>query len=81
MPAGFASGAHGAALRALNKPRVAAGKASGVRRAYGELVRAQCPCDWVLNKTVSEYGAAMVEDDGVGLARCRAQNPPDHLPV
>ena len=82
MLAGLAGDADRAALAALEQARaVATLEPRCVRRTYRALLGVERPLDGILDKTVPEHGAGMIEDYGVDLAGRRSQHAADHLPV
>src|SRR5215472_6168436 len=56
-------------------------RAGDMRRAFRPAFRIESPFDAILGQPVLEHGAAVVEDDGVGLALRRTQYTTDHLAV
>ena len=52
-----------------------------MRRTLGAAIRIERPVNSILNEAVPEDGAAVIEDDGVGLAFGRTQYPADHLAI
>ena len=80
MPAWFAGETQGAALRAFEQARGGILAACCMFRVGRAKVRIQRPGYRVLDEPMSEHGAAVVEHDGVNLARSRPQHAADHLP-
>src|ERR1700722_10414896 len=60
---------------------VSAGQACYVNRIRWAFLRVECPFDAILDKTMPEHCAGVVENDCVEFARSRPKDSTDHLSV
>src|SRR5262249_18246274 len=70
-----------AALAAFEQRRRTTLKPCVMRWGLSTLVGIERPFDMVFRQTMMEDGAAVIEDDAIGLAVCRTQTASDHLAI
>jgi len=78
--AGLSAHTQRAALGTLDQLGFAVALSFLMRRRDGTVLGIECPFDSVFGETVTKHGAAMVEDDAIGLTFGWAQTASDHLP-
>jgi hypothetical protein len=78
--AGFTGRAQRAALAAFDQTRKFLLIALSVCRVLSTLGDIQGPFDSILKQPMAKNGAAVVDQDQIGLARCYPQPAPSHLP-